>query len=134
MRIVTTTPSVSDLTAIAMFIRARLNDTARLARRARGDAGEHWQPGDIHVSLADDSDHDGCFETAAVLDHVAYHDPATAFAAVTVHRDLVDDCIVVITGDDSPFTVLASNLAWRTLRRLATQWENDLDYRREWAL
>ena len=128
---------------LVAFIRARIDEDERIARRAASDAGEHWNGEGVSLEIELD---DGSYETWQVGEHTSRHDPARVLRGVEARRRIVEvhehqtfafpepttgaqiGCIVChSTYEDFPG-------GWcDTLRAVASEWSTHPDYQAGWA-
>lgn len=112
----------TDTTALVAFLRARLDEDARLARRCAGDDCGDWVARGDTVDFCQ-MDLRGFHPTIAA--HVARYDPARVLAAVDATRRVVD-------AAERRLREAADPLAVAVLRALALPYADHADYRVRW--
>jgi Family of unknown function (DUF6221) len=123
---------------VVEFLRAQLYAEEQTARSARSDAGGVWPAHALTLSLDDDADTDGVFETYAVSRHVALHDPERTIAAVQAARWVLDTYIqarqVVPDSQDLPgdyYDGVRDGLEVAVMH-LANRYADHPDFNSEW--
>lgn len=132
---------------LVQFLRARLADDERAARRAGDSFRQIGETGVIVATEGNRAEECASANWAGVAEHIVRHDPARVLAEVDAKRRLLivhkrDDrysfsgCITCDAGDNSCGCMGGSAYDYpcETLRVLALPYADHPDYREEWKL
>lgn len=122
-----------------VFLRARLDEDAEVARAARREIGEHWDmgEGDYGYVMSDGNTvvyyegvgSDNAMGVAAAT-HAAQWDPARAYDEIEAKRRTIARCEAALGMDDGRG---AAMLAETVLGDLTAPYRMHPDYKPEWA-